>query len=302
MKISIGIIGFPNVGKSTLFHSLTKKQVDIANYPFTTINPNVGVVPMPDERLEQVARVMGSKEIHPAVFEFVDIAGLVKGAHQGAGLGNQFLAHIREVDAIIHLVRVFKDENVVHFEGELDPLRDIETILSELKLKDESSREEVNLLSTKPQIIVFNGQILPPEVKARIEARSSVSLMRPSSPYLVIDLAQGISEADLKNIFHDFLKLLDLITFFTANQNEARSWFVKEGTKAPAAAGVVHTDFEQKFIKAEVINWKKLIEAVGPSINSGQSPWAIAKHQGWIRLEGKDYEVQEGDVIEVRYG
>src|SRR3989344_4486909 len=132
MKLSIGIVGLPNVGKSTLFQALTKKEVDIANYPFTTINPNVGVVAMPDERLEQVARVIGSKETHPAVFEFVDIAGLVKGAHQGAGLGNQFLAHIREVDAIVHVVRTFRDENVVHFEGGLDPIRDIETILSEL--------------------------------------------------------------------------------------------------------------------------------------------------------------------------
>lgn len=293
MKISIGIIGLPNVGKSTLFTALTKKQVDIANYPFTTINPNVGVVAMPDERLEEVARVMGSKETHSAVFEFVDIAGLVKGAHQGAGLGNQFLGHIREVDATIHMVRVFEDENVAHFDGSVDPLRDIETIIEELKMKDETSKEKENLLSIKPQIIIFNGQILPPEVKAKIESGSPVSLMKPGSPYLVIDLAEGISEHDLKNIFHDFLRSLGLITFFTANQNEARSWFVKEGTKAPQAAGVVHTDFEEKFIKAEVINWEKLVEA---------GSWGEAKHKGLVRLEGKDYEVQEGDVVEVKHG
>lgn len=276
----------PNVGKSTLFQLLTKKQVDIANYPFTTINPNVGVVAMPDKRLTKVAEIIGSKEILPAVFEFVDIAGLVKGAHQGAGLGNQFLAHIREVDAIIHLVRVFKDENVVHFEGELDPARDIETILEELKLKDESSREQINLLSTKPQIIILNGRLeeLPESLTDKIRALNY--------PYLITDLAEGLSEPDLKNIFHDFLKLLDLITFFTANENEARSWFVKDGTKAPQAAGVVHTDFEQKFIKAEVINWERLIEAGG---------WSLARQKGWVRLEGKDYMVGDGDVVEVKH-
>ena len=293
MKLSIGIVGLPNVGKSTLFQTLTKKQVEIANYPFTTINPNHGVVAMPDERLDEVARVMGSKEIFPAVFEFVDIAGLVKGAHQGAGLGNQFLGHIREVDAIIHLVRIFKDENVIHFEGALDPMRDIETILEELKMKDEVSKERENLLSTKPQIIIFNGRIIPPEVKAKIEGSEPlVPLMEPA-PHLTVDLAKGISEADLKNIFHDLLKLLDLITFFTANENEARSWFVKKGTKAPQAAGVVHTDFEEKFIKADTINWEKLIEA---------HSWSEAKQKGLIRLEGKDYEVQDGDVVEVKHG
>lgn len=278
-------MGMPNVGKSTLFQALTKKRVDIANYPFTTINPNVGVVAMPDERLEQVAGVIGSKEIHPAVFEFVDIAGLVKGAHQGAGLGNQFLAHIREVDAIIHLVRVFKDENVIHFEGELDPIRDVETILEELRMKDETSKEKENLLSIKSQIIVFNGSTSSPQAAEKIKSLGY--------PYLVVDLAEGISEADLKNIFHDFLKSLDLITFFTANQNEARSWFVKEGTKAPRAAGIVHTDFEEKFIKADVSNWEKLIEAGG---------WKEAKQEGWMRLEGKEYVVQDGDVVEIKHG
>ncbi len=310
MKLSIGIVGLPNVGKSTLFQALTKKQVDIANYPFTTIDPNVGVVAMPDERLEQIARVMNSKEIHPAVFEFVDIAGLVKGAHQGAGLGNQFLAHIREVDAIIHLVRVFEDENVVHFDGSTrlttsgstrstsseqaslttggapDPIRDIETILEELRMKDETSKERENLLSIKPQITILNGHIndLPEGLTDKIRTLNH--------PYLAVDLAEGLGEADLKNIFHDFLRLLDLITFFTANQNEARSWFVKRGTKAPQAAGVVHTDFEEKFIKAEVISWDKLIEAGG---------WNEAKQRGWMRLEGKEYIVEEGDVVEVKH-
>ncbi|MBI3088918.1 MAG: DUF933 domain-containing protein, partial [Candidatus Colwellbacteria bacterium] len=187
----------------------------------------------------------------------------------------------------------FKDENVVHFDGTPDPIRDIETVFHELKMKDETSKEKEDLLSTKPQMIVFNGVIIPPEVKAKIEGSEPlVPLMEPAS-YLTVDLAEGIREADLKNIFHDFLKLLDLITFFTANQNEARSWFVKKGTKAPAAAGVVHTDFEEKFIKAEVINWEKLTEI---------GSWNEAKHKGLIRLEGKDYETQEGDVMEVKHG
>ncbi len=292
MRLQIGIIGLPNVGKSTLFQALTKKQVDIANYPFTTINPNVGVVAMPDRRLDEVARVIGSKEIHPAVFEFVDIAGLVKGAHQGAGLGNQFLAHIREVDAIVHLVRVFKDENVVHFEGEVNPIRDMETVLHELKMKDEVSKEKENLLSTKPQLIFLNGSTHSTNSGQASSPQAAEKIRSLAYPYSTIDLAEELSESVLKNIFHDFLKLLDLITFFTANTNEARSWFVKQGTKAPQAAGVVHTDFEEKFIKAEVINWEKLVES---------GSWAIAKQKGLARLEGKDYAVQDGDVVEVKH-
>jgi hypothetical protein len=286
MKISIGIVGLPNVGKSTLFQALTKQEVKIANYPFATINPNVGVVAIKDERLERVAKAMGSREILPAVFEFVDIAGLVKGSHQGAGLGNQFLAHIREVDAIINLIRIFRDKEIIHFEAEPDPSRDLETVLSELKLKDKQSKEQVNLLSIKPQLIILNGK---PE-EATSELINKIQTL--DYPYLIIDLKNDLSETDFKNIFQEFLKLLDLIIFFTANENEARSWFVKKGTLAPQAAGVVHTDFENKFIKAEVINWQKLVES---------GSWHNAKQKGWIRLEGKDYIVQDGDVTVVKH-
>ena len=287
MKLSIGIVGLPNVGKSLLFKILTKQEVNIANYPFCTINPNVGVVTDKDERLEKVAKVMASKKVLPAVFEFVDIAGLVRGAHQGAGLGNQFLAQIREVDAIIHLVRVFKDSEIVHFEGKIDPLADFEAVENELKMKDEQSKEKENLLSKKPQLVLLNGD--PSETPEDL-----LSLIREKGyPYLTLNLKSGLGEEDLQNIFKAFFVLLDLITFFTANENEARSWFVKKGTLAPKAASVVHTDFENKFIKAEVINWQKLVEA---------GSWHNTKQKGWLRLEGKDYVVQDGDVIEIRHG
>lgn len=298
MKLSIGIVGLPNVGKSLLFKILTKQEVNIANYPFCTINPNVGVVPVKDERLEKVAKVMNSREILPAVLEFVDIAGLVKGAHQGAGLGNQFLAQIREVEAIIHLVRVFQDEEIIHFEGKVDPLADFETVENELKMKDEESKEKVNLLSFKPQLVILNGQEneVPQELIEKFK-----NLNRP---YLIWDLKQLDVSAPNVNIYRDrdnciqklfenLRDLLNLITFFTANENEARSWFIKKGIKAPQAAGVVHSDFEEKFIKAEVINWQKLVES---------GSWHNAKQKGLIRLEGKDYIVQDGDVIVVKHG
>lgn len=295
MKLSIGIVGLPNVGKSTLFKILTKQEVPIANYPFVTIHPNVGVVAAPDERIKKIAKVMGSGEILPAVLEFVDIAGLVAGAHEGRGLGNQFLAHIREVDAILHLIRVFKDKEIIHFEGEINPLRDLETVLNELKLKDEESKEKINLLSAKPQLIVLNGE----EQEAEESLLNKIKFL--NYPYVLINLKEDLPEENLKKIFEAFYKLLNLITFFTANENEARSWFVKKGTKAPQAAGVIHTDFEKKFIKAEVINWEKLLEAVA-SAGPGQGAWQRAKQKGWLRLEGKDYVVQEGDVMVIRHG
>lgn len=287
MKLSIGIVGLPNVGKSTLFTLLTKHEVPIANYPFVTINPNVGVVPAPDERLGKVAAAMGSKAIYPAVLEFVDIAGLVAGAHEGKGLGNQFLAHIREVDAILHLVRVFPDGEIVHFEGAPDPARDFKTVLNELACKDAESKEKVNLLSAKPQLVVLNGAAgdVGEEIQSKIKSSGY--------PSLTLDLKEGVHEESLKQIFGAFYRLLDLVTFFTANENEARSWFVKRGTKAPRAAGVVHTDFEHKFIRAEVIGWEKLVEA---------GNWHRAREKGWIRVEGKDYAVQDGDVALIRHG
>jgi len=285
MKISIGIVGLPNVGKSLLFKILTKQEVNVANYPFATISPNIGVVATPDERLFEIAQVMHSKKILPAVLEFVDIAGLVAGAHQGKGLGNQFLAHIREVDAIIHLVRIFKDKEIVHYEGEVNPARDIEIIINELKTKDEQSREKVNLLSLKPQLIVLNGE----EKEVTEELINKIKSL--GYPYEVINLQKGLHKESLKKIFEAFCKLLELITFFTANDNEARSWYVKKGTKIVSAVGVVHSDFEKKFIRAEVIKWDKLIKA---------GSWQVAKQKGWLKLEGKDYIVEDGDVIMVK--
>ncbi|MEE8131517.1 MAG: DUF933 domain-containing protein [Candidatus Paceibacterota bacterium] len=289
MKLSIGIVGLPNVGKSTLFKILTKQEVKITNYPFATIDPNVGVVAAPDERLKKISQVIGSKEVLPAVFEFVDIAGLVKGAHQGQGLGNQFLSHIREVDAIIHLVRVFQDKDIIHFEAEPSSVRDLETILSELKLKDEESKEEDNLLSVKSQLIILNGQ----QEEASKELINKIDELK--FPYLILDLKSiiGVELQYIDQIFDAFYKLLDLITFYTANENEARSWFVKKGIKAPQAAGVVHTDFEKKFIKAEIIQEDKLLDA---------GSWNSAKQKGLMRLEGKDYVMQDGDVMIVRHG
>jgi len=287
MKLSIGIVGLPNVGKSLLFKILTKQEVNIANYPFCTISPNVGVVMGKDERLEQVAKVMNSKQILPAVFEFVDIAGLVRGAHQGAGLGNQFLAQIREADAIIHLVRIFQDTEIIHFEGRVDPLADFEAVENELKIKDEQSKEKENLLSNKPQLILLNGE--PSETPGDLLS----AIKEKRFPYLTLNLKNGLIKEDLQNIFKAFFVLLDLITFYTANENEARSWFVRKGTLAPQAAGVVHTDFESKFIKAEVINWQKLAEA---------GSWYNTKQKGWLRLEGRDYVVQDGDVIVIKHG
>lgn len=302
MKLSIGIIGLPNVGKSTLFQVITGQEVNVANYPFATVDKNVGVVAARDERLDKVAEVMGSAKVLPAVFEFVDIAGLVKGAHEGKGLGNQFLGHVREVDAVLHVVRVFKDGSVVHVEGELDPVRDLEIVLEELRKKDEESKEVENLLSKKPQLILLNGS------RAGVSDAFRVRLKELDFPYVVADL--GSENVKVLHFNHDrggsvtfgvllgditgvFARLLGLITFFTANENETRSWFVRKGILVPEAAGVVHTDFEEKFIKAEVIHWEKLLEA---------GSWSAARQKGWVRLEGKEYGVEEGDVILVRSG
>ncbi len=292
MKLSIGIIGLPNIGKSTLFKILTGIEVKIANYPFATVNPNVGVVAATDERLEKIAKIIGSKKILPAVFEFVDIAGLVKGAHQGQGLGNQFLARIREVDAIIHLVRIFKDKNIVYFETPLgdsgqQAVYDFETVLAELKLKDKESKEVVNLLSSKLQLVILNGN---PE-EATKELIDKINKLK--IPYLIKDLKSAKEEKflGLSEIFSFFREFLDLIIFYTANENEARSWFVRRGIKASQAVGVVHADFEKKFIKAEVIQFEKLTLA---------GSWNSAKQKGLLHLEGKDYLIQDGDVVLVK--
>ncbi len=333
-KLSIGIVGLPNVGKSTLFKALTKVEVNIANYPFATIDPNVGVVSVPDPRLDALAKMAASEKKVPAVVEFYDIAGLVKGANEGEGLGNQFLSHIREVRVIVHVVRIFKSSEIIHVDGSVDPLRDIETINTELMLKDldtmqkridkgvkdakagdkkkqeevkalESVRDvlekgelaitlgeevvdtpcvrELGLLTAKPQIFLLNG--LEGEVTEDLVAKIKES----GFAYITADLSQNVP---LDNLIQQTYKTLDLITFFTTGTDETRGWTTKRGSFAPQASGEIHTDFESKFIRAETISTEKLLEAGG---------WNQARDKGWIRTEGKGYEVQDGDVIVVRH-
>ena len=335
MKLSIGIVGLPNVGKSTLFKLLTKQEVNIANYPFATIDPNVGVVPVPDERLEKLAKISNSKKIIPAVVEFYDIAGLVKGANKGEGLGNQFLSHIREVNAIVEVVRCFKSDEIIHIENRVDPVKDIDTVNTELILKDLETVEkkvaklegeaktgdnkkkkelemvkkiqdglnknilainldkdlisepiimEMNLLTSKPQIYLLNGaaEDVSEELKIRINSLKA--------DYLVSDLG---AEQTVNELIKKAYEMLGFASFLTTGEDETRAWTIKKGAKAPEAAGAIHTDFEKKFIRAEVINWEKLLETGG---------WPQAKQKGWLRIEGKDYEVQDGDVITIRHG
>lgn len=354
MSLQVGIVGLPNVGKSTLFQALTKKRVDTSNYPFATIDPNVGVVPVPDPRLDELARVAKSKEIIPTTVEFVDIAGLVKGAHKGEGLGNQFLSNIREVDAVVEVVRQFKDPNVTHVSGTINPKEDAETVNLELvfadlgvvakrhesvsrqlkagtdralqlhlsaltKLKNaldagkaartvELSDEEgdavkdLNLLTAKPILYVlnigeddiakppsvsFDGRVIPLCVKVESEL---AELSRDDAATFMQDL--GLREAGLDVLIRAAYETLDLITFFTAGPKETRAWTVRRGAKAPRAAGVIHTDFEKGFIRAEIINWKQFIEDGGD---------VKAKELGHVRLEGKDYVVQDGDVVHFHF-
>ncbi len=273
--ISIGIIGLPNAGKSTLFNLLSKQNVEVANYPFTTISPNKAVVAAKDERLEQIQKIYNSKQIFPYPLEFIDIAGLVKGAHQGAGLGNQFLAHIRECNALIHVIRSFENPQVVHLEGEINIERDFQIVQNELYQKDLQSKEKVNLLSKKPQLILVNGKL---NQKINFE----------NFDYLEIDLSRGLTSEQIKQIFEKFYKLLNLICFFTANQNEARSYLIKVGTPIVEAARLVHSDFAEKFIRAEVINYSQL-KQIGD--------YKLAKLKGLVKIKGKDYLVQEGDIV-----
>jgi len=338
MKLSIGIVGLPNVGKSTLFKVLTKQEVNIANYPFVTIDPNVGVVQVPDERLEKLAALSKSKKTIPAVVEFYDIAGLVKGAYKGEGLGNQFLSHIRETQAIVVVLRVFKDSSIIHVENSVDPMRDLKIINLELALKDlesvgraldraesdaKSGKKEamedrdtlqkikthletgipllsseilmslirangrikgLNLLTAKKQLYLLNGS------EADVPPALTDEIKRLGADYIVADLATA---GAIPELIKKAYLILNLITFFTFNEKETRAWTCREGTLAPQAAGVIHTDFEKNFIRAEVINWRKLLEVGG---------WSLAKQRGLIRLEGKEYVVQDGDVTVVRHG
>jgi len=309
MSFSVGIVGLPNVGKSTLFKALTRIKVDIKDYPFTTIHPNVGIVKIPDERLDKIASIIKPEKISPTVIEFIDIAGLVKGAHKGEGLGNQFLAQIRNCQAILEVIKGFENKNAANVADEINPERDIETIKTELELKDleieerklssspsikiQESSEKENLLSEKPIIYLLNT-----DGRSRDQA--------PKDGYLEMNLKEEeeISElsaeekdelkvqSKLDRLIIDCYNILDLITFFTvAGLKETRAWTLKKGSTVRQAAGLVHSDFQEKFIKAEVINWQKLVEA---------GSWHKVRELGWLRIAGQDYLVQDGDVIEFK--
>lgn len=317
--LQVGIVGLPNVGKSTLFKALTKKAADIQNYPFTTIDPNVGVVEVPDDRLYKLAKISNPKKIIPTIIEFIDIAGLVKGAAQGEGLGNKFLANIREVNAIAHVVRIFPDEKITHVHNKIDPANDIGVIETELELADLQTKEKRNdkknkdlpalqLLVDKKVIFVLNvsekqlieGWQPDGELLKTINGRNYVILSTP----LELALSEAtpeekkeylaefkIKESGLDSLIKTAYKTLNLITFLTTGEDETRAWTAKKDDLIPKAVRAIHTDFEKLFIRAEVINWKVLLDV---------GSWTAAKSKGLIKTVGKDYLIQDGDVVEVK--
>jgi ribosome-binding ATPase len=352
MSFSLGIVGLPNVGKSTLFQALTKNKVEASNYPFCTIDPNVGVVAVPDDRLDKLTIMSKSAKTIPTTIEFVDIAGLVKGASEGEGLGNKFLTNIREVDAIVQVIRKFTNKNVTHVHGDIDPehdkeiinleliLADLDTVtkhltkvvskmkgpydkildqekalmektkthlessqlLNILELDEEESKliKQLNLLSIKPIIYLYNidesdvGKDLDlPDNSVSICAKTEAELAELAEADAKEYMEElGISASGLDNLISASYKLLNLITFITTGPEETKAWTIKDGTKGPQAAGVIHTDFEDGFIRAEAINWQTLLD---------DGSWNQAKEAGNMRMEGKDYVMQDGDTVHFHF-
>ena len=345
-SLSIGIVGLPNVGKSTLFKVLTKKQVDIANYPFCTIDPSVGVVEVPDERVKKLTEFSKSKKVVPAVMEFVDIAGLVKGASEGEGLGNKFLANIREVDAIAEVVRVFDNDKIIHVHNKIDPSGDVGVVETELILADletvskrfgtlekeakfgdkeiikkceavkkvktaleqgvlakdcllekgeMENLKDLHLLTLKPILYIYNisekNMELPEELKKKnhvvLDIKTEEDLMEMSEA----DKKELGLQSNIDQLIVESYKLLGLMNYFTTGEDETRAWTIKQNSTAPEAGMAIHTDFKEKFIRADVINWQDLLSA---------GSYAKAREKGLVRTEGKEYFVKDGDVIEFR--
>ena len=325
MALTAGIVGLPNVGKSTLFNAITKAGAEAANYPFATIDPNIGMVEVPDWRLQRLTELVHPKKTVPTTFEFTDIAGIVKGASKGEGLGNQFLSHIRQVDAICHVVRCFDDDNITHVEGRVDPLEDIDTINLELVLADLESINKrytrvAKVAKTKDKDAVAELAVLdkikPVDDVADADANHYVQEVRnfaaeENAEVIVVSAraeeeiaeldeedkaefleALGIEESGLDQLIRAAYDLLGLATYFTAGEQEVRAWTFKKGIKAPQAAGIIHSDFERGFIRAETVSFEDL---------DHYGNMHAAKEAGRVRLEGKDYVVQDGDVMLFRF-